>query len=55
MFAHKIADFTGPDDLQWVETEEPAADGGVLIDVAQLLARSVRTEPSDSTADRSVK
>ena len=34
MFAHKIVDFTGPDDLQWVETEEPAADGGVLIDVA---------------------
>jgi NADPH2:quinone reductase len=34
VFAHKIADFTGPDDLQWVETEEPAADGGVLIDVA---------------------
>ena len=39
MFAHKIADFTGPDDLQWVETEEPAADGGVLIDVAPQLKR----------------
>jgi hypothetical protein len=26
-----------------------------VVDVAQLLARSVRTAPSDSTADRSVK
>ena len=34
MFAHKIVDFTGLDDLQWAETEEPAAGGGVLIDVA---------------------
>jgi Fe-S oxidoreductase len=32
-----------------------AADTLEVIDVAQLLARSVRTEPSDSTADRSVK
>ena len=34
MFAHKIVDFTGPDDVQWAEADEPAADGGVLIDVA---------------------
>ena len=34
VFAHKIADFTGPDDLRWAEVEEPAADGGVLIDIA---------------------
>ncbi len=33
MFAHKIADFTGPDDVQWSEAAEPAADGGVVIDV----------------------
>jgi Fe-S oxidoreductase len=32
-----------------------AADTLEVIDVAQLLARSVRTEPSDNTADRSVK
>ena len=31
-----------------------AADTLEVVDVAQLLARSVRTEPSDSTADRSV-
>ena len=34
MFAHKIVDFAGPDDVRWVEADEPAADGGVLIDVA---------------------
>ena len=34
MFAHRIVDFTGPDDVQWAEVDEPAADGGVLIDVA---------------------
>jgi len=34
VFAHKIVDFTGPDDLEWVETEEPVAGDGVLIDVA---------------------
>ena len=34
MFAHKIVDFTGPDAVQWAEADEPAADGGVLIDVA---------------------
>ena len=34
MFAHGIVDFTGPDDVQWAEADEPAADGGVLIDVA---------------------
>src|SRR5260370_27476474 len=32
-----------------------AKDTLEVIDVAQLLARSVRTAPSDSTADRSVK
>ena len=34
MFAHKIVDSTGPDDVRWAEADEPAADGGVLIDVA---------------------
>lgn len=34
MFAHKIMVFTGPTDVQWTEADEPAADGGVLIDVA---------------------
>ena len=34
MFAHRIAAFTGPDDVQWTEVPEPAADGGVIIDVA---------------------
>jgi len=33
MFAHKIAGFTGPDDVQWINVEEPGADGGVVIDV----------------------
>ncbi len=33
MFAHQIVGFTGPDDVQWTEVAEPAADGGVLIDV----------------------
>jgi len=33
MFAHRIAAFTGPDDVQWAEVPEPAADG-VVIDVA---------------------
>ena len=33
MFAHLIAGFTGPDDVQWREVDEPAADGGVVIDV----------------------
>jgi Fe-S oxidoreductase len=32
-----------------------AAETLEVVDVAQLLARSVRTAPSDSTADRSVK
>jgi NADPH2:quinone reductase len=27
-------DFTGPDDVQWAEVDEPAAGGGVLIEVA---------------------
>src|SRR5215471_16794883 len=34
IFAHRIAAFTGPDDVQWTEVAEPAADGGVVIDVA---------------------
>src|SRR5215471_16368678 len=34
MFAHRIAAFTGPDDVQWAEVAEPAANGGVVIDVA---------------------
>jgi len=33
MFAHTIAGFTGPDDVLWTEVAEPAADGGVVIDV----------------------
>jgi NADPH:quinone reductase len=34
MFAHQIVSLTGPDDVQWTEVAEPAAGGGVLIDVA---------------------
>src|ERR1700761_5951779 len=37
MFAHRIAAFTGPEDVEWTEVAEPAeptAGGGVLIDVA---------------------
>jgi NADPH2:quinone reductase len=34
MFAHRIAALTGPGDVQWAEVPEPAADGGVVIDVA---------------------
>jgi len=39
MFAHRIAAFTGSDDVQWTEVPEPdvpepAAGGGVVIDVA---------------------
>jgi NADPH2:quinone reductase len=38
MFAHRIAAFTGPDDVVWAEAPEPAAGpeagGGVVIDVA---------------------
>jgi len=34
VFAHKIVGFNGPDDVQWTEGPEPAADGGVVIDVA---------------------
>jgi NADPH2:quinone reductase len=33
MFAHRIVDFTGPAAVQWTQVEEPAADGGVVIDV----------------------
>src|SRR6201989_178476 len=34
MFAHKITAFTGPEDVEWTEVAEPAAGGGVVIDVA---------------------
>jgi len=38
MFAHRIAAFTGPEDVEWAEVPEPtagpAAGGGVVIDVA---------------------
>src|SRR6266566_8981017 len=37
MFSHKITAFTGPEDLEWTEVAEPAepaAGGGVVIDVA---------------------
>jgi NADPH:quinone reductase len=33
MFAHRIVDFTGPAAVHWTQVEEPAADGGVVIDV----------------------
>jgi NADPH2:quinone reductase len=33
MYAHVITGFTGPDDVQWREVDEPAADGGVVVDV----------------------
>jgi NADPH2:quinone reductase len=32
MFAHRIAAFTGPDDVVWTEVDEPS--GGVVVDVA---------------------
>jgi NADPH:quinone reductase len=34
MFAHRIAELTGPEDVEWTEVAEPAAGGGVVIDVA---------------------
>ena len=34
MFAHQIVGFTGPEDVQWTEVAEPAADRGVIVDVA---------------------
>ncbi len=34
MFAHLIDGFTGPEDVRWAEVAEPAADGGVVIEVA---------------------
>src|SRR6476661_8708293 len=34
MLSHKIVDFTGPDDVQWIEAAEPASGRGVVIDVA---------------------
>jgi NADPH:quinone reductase len=33
MYAHVIAGFTGPDDVQWREVDEPAAGDSVVIDV----------------------
>jgi NADPH2:quinone reductase len=33
MFAHKIVALTGPQAVQWTQVEEPAAEGGVVIDV----------------------
>jgi NADPH:quinone reductase len=33
MFAHRIVAFTGPKAVEWTQVEEPAADGGVVIDV----------------------
>jgi NADPH2:quinone reductase len=33
MFAHRIVSLTGPAALHWTQVEEPAADGGVVIDV----------------------
>lgn len=33
MFAHRVVELTGPDGVRWTETQEPAADGGVVIDV----------------------
>src|SRR5215218_1618177 len=33
MFAHRIVDFTGPAAVHWTQVEEPAAEGGVVIDV----------------------
>ena len=33
MFAHRIAAFTGPEDVEWTEVAEPSG-GGVVVDVA---------------------
>jgi NADPH:quinone reductase len=33
MFAHRVVAFTGPEAVVWTQVEEPAADGGVVIDV----------------------
>jgi NADPH2:quinone reductase len=33
MFAHRIVALTGPAAVEWTQVEEPAADGGVVIDV----------------------
>jgi NADPH:quinone reductase len=33
MFAHRIVALTGPAAVQWTQVEEPAAEGGVVIDV----------------------
>src|SRR5690348_10623288 len=50
MFAHKIVGLGGPDDVLWQEADEPARDGGVIIDVvaagvsfADLLQTRART------------
>ncbi len=34
MFAHKVVDLTGPQDIRWTEVAEPAGDGRVVIDIA---------------------
>jgi NADPH2:quinone reductase len=33
VFAHMVVDVTGPDAVKWMEVEEPAPAGGVLVDV----------------------
>ena len=33
MFAHRVVELTGPEAVVWTQVEEPAADGGVVIDV----------------------
>ena len=34
MFAHRVVDFTGPANVEWVEVDEPVAGGGVIVEVA---------------------
>ena len=38
MFAHRIVDFTGPDDVQWAEVDEPAVGGGMLVGPQEVIA-----------------
>jgi NADPH2:quinone reductase len=33
MFAHRVVELTGPEAVVWTQVEEPATDGGVVIDV----------------------
>jgi NADPH:quinone reductase len=33
MFAHRVVELAGPEGVVWTQVEEPAADGGVVIDV----------------------